>query len=242
MSDSDFDDPDFGDPDYGDPDFGYKPPREAMSGCAKLALGCGFLLVIGAILFGIGVWWVAANARNLAADAAAAGMKGGLEELKLPADQERRIFDRIDEVARQFKEKEITLEEVGAIFKEISQGPLIPAGMVLVVERAYLDESGFDEDEKAAARITIQRFTHGAVRKMIPQRRIDAVLDTISEKKNNRDERKFKHPISDEELRTFVTEAKQAADDAKVPDEVPEVNFADEFDKAIDEALGAGAA
>lgn len=72
---------------------------------------------------------------------------------------------------------------------------------------------------------------------MIPQQELDTVLDTISEKKNNRDEREFKHPISDEELREFITKAKQAADDANVPEEVPEVNFADEFDKAIDEAL-----
>lgn len=233
-------DSDFLDPDSGDSDYGYKPPREGMSGCAKVALGCGAVLFLGAIVVGIGIWWVAANARNLAADAAAAGMKGGLEELKLPADQKQRIFDRIDEVATQFKEEEITLEEVAAIFRKISEGPLIPAGMVLVVERAYLDESGFDDEEKIAARLTIQRFTHGCVREMIPQQEIDTVLDTISEKKNN--ERTFKHPVSDEELRNFITEAKQAADDASVPEEVPEVNFADEFDKAIDEALGGEAA
>ncbi len=32
--------------------------------------------------------------------------------------------------------------------------------------------------------------------------------------------------------------AAKAADDAAFPAEVPDVNFADEFDKAIDEALG----
>lgn len=72
MSDGNFDDPDFGDPDYG-----YKPPRDGMSGCAKLALGCGAIIFVGVIAAVIGIWWVAANARNLAADAAAAGMKGG---------------------------------------------------------------------------------------------------------------------------------------------------------------------
>lgn len=221
---------------YDDPDYGqkYRPP--GMSGCAKVAIGCGAACVVGAVLALIAVWWVAANAREIGADLAAAGMKEGLKELKLPAEQQRRIFDRIDDVADRFKKKEITNQEVLEIFENIGKGPLIPAGMVLVVERAYLDESGFDDEEKAAAGITIQRFTHGTVRKMIPQAKVESVLDTISDK-NNKGERKFRHPISDEELRRFIEAAKQAADDANVPKEVPKVNFADEFDKAIDEAL-----
>ena len=223
---------------FDDPDYGQKPRQAGMSGCAKLAIGCGVLCAVGAVVAIAAVFWIAANARKLGADLATKGMKEGLKELKLPADQQQRIFDRIDDVGERFKDEEITLEEVGRIFQNIAKGPLIPAGMVLVVERAYLDESGLDDDEKAAARVTIQRFSHGAVRKMIPQAKVDEVLDTITETKNNKGERKFRHPISDEELRAFLDKAKQAADDANVPGDVPKINFADEFDKAIDQALG----
>lgn len=222
---------------FDDPDFGQKYRQPGMSGCAKVAVGCGALSVVGVILALVAVWWVAANAREIGAEVAAAGMKEGLKELQLPAEQQQRISDRIDDVAERFKKKEITNEEVAAIFRNISQGPLIPAGMALVVQRAYLDESGLEDDEKSAAQETIQRFTHGAIRKQIPQPKIDAVLDTISDRTNKRGERKFRHPISDGELRVFIEAARQAADDANVPQEVPIVNFADEFDKAIDRAL-----
>ena len=63
------------------------------------------------------------------------------------------------------------------------------------------------------------------------------MLDTISVE-NVQGQREFKQQLSDDEVRTFVDAAKQAADDAGVAEEVPEINFADEFDKAVDEALG----
>ena len=223
----------FHDPD----DFGRKADKPGMSGCAQVALCCGAIVLFALIAAGIGLWWIAANAREIGADLAGTAMKEGLKELRLPADQQQRIFDRIDEVAQRFKDEEITLEEVSEMFKEISEGPLIPAGMALVVDRAYLDESGFDDEEKAAARVTVQRFTHGTIRGMIPEAEVETVLDTISTKKKG-GERNFRHPVTDEELRTFIAAAKQAADDANVPEEVPKVNFADEFNKAIDEALG----
>jgi len=213
----------------------YRPP--GMSGCSKVAIGCGGIALFGIIVAAIAAWYIANNVRELGADLAAGAMKNGLKELKLPADQQQRIFARIDEVSQNFKDKKITLEQVGQIFQEIAEGPLMPAGMSLVVERAYLDESGFEEDEKDAARIATRRFTHGTIRQMIPEQQVNAVLDTISSV-NDENNREFRHPISDEELRAFVAAAKQAADDAEVPEDVPEVNFADEFDKAIDEALG----
>jgi hypothetical protein len=213
----------------------YRPP--GMSGCAKAAIGCGVIMVFGSIVTGIAVWYITANAREFGADITAEMMKNGLTELKLPANQQQRIFARIDEVSQNFKDKKITLEQVGLIFKEIAEGPLMPAGMSLVVERAYLDKSGFEEQEKDAARIATRRFTHGTIRQMIPEQQVNSVLDTISSV-NHENNREFRHPVSDEELRAFVAAAKQAADDADVPEDVPEVNFADEFDKAIDEALG----
>jgi len=228
MSDSDY----FNDPN----DFVRQTDKPGMSGCAKVGLGCGTIVLITLIAAGIGLWQLANNARNIGAGLAGTAMKEGLKELRLPADQEQRIFGRIDEVSRRFIDEEITLKEVGEMFKEISEGPLIPAGMALVIDRVYLDESGFDDNEKVAARLTVRRFTHGTIRGMIPDEQVDTVLDTISTRKKE-GERRFRRPLTDDELRTFISSAKQAADDADVPEDVSKVNFADEFDKVIAEAL-----
>lgn len=199
----------------------YRPP--GMSGCAKFAIGCGIIMFVLLIAVGIGVWWISQNALEFGADLGGTLMKEGLKELRLPEDQKQRIFDRIDEVSQRVKDGETSVEEVGVLFKKIAESPLMPAGLALVVERVYLDESGFDEEEKAAAGIAIQRFTHGAISKAIPEATVNKVLDTVS---------------TSDELRAFVAAAIKAADEAEVPKDVPKVNFADEFDKVIDEALG----
>lgn len=212
-----------------------KPP--GMSGCAKVGIGCGIALVILTIVVGIGAWYVTSHMRELGADLATAALKGALEELKIPDDQEQRIVQRIDDLGQMFKDGKIELEDVGRIVDGITKGPLIAAGMALATERAYLDKSGLDDAEKEVARISIRRFTHGAMRENIPQEEVNSVLDTISTI-DAEGTRQFRSPVSDDELRAFIEAAKQAADKNEIPENVPEINFADEFDKAVDRALG----
>ena len=71
---------------------------------------------------------------------------------------------------------------------------------------------------------------------MIPEVVVNSVLDEISTEDGGG--REFQHPVTDEQLRAFISAAKTACDVAEVPEVVAEVNFADEFDKAVDESLG----
>lgn len=232
---------DFGPQDPFEPqnDFGDAPParKEGLSGCALAAIGCGVVLLLAVVLGGLGAWWLATNVRSVGADIAATALKEGLNELDLPADQQTRINARIDDVAQQFKDQKLTVEEVVHIFEKIGQGPLMPAGLALVVKRAYIRDSGLSDEEKAAAEVAIHRFARGVIDESIPEPTRESVLDLISTA-DAQGNRQFKQTLTDDEVRAFVDAAKQAADDAGVAEEVPEVNFADEFDKAIDEALG----
>lgn len=109
----------------------------------------------------------------------------------------------------------------------------MPAGVSLFVKRVYIRDSGLDEAEKEAAHIEIQRFARGVIDESIPEEKREAIFDMISTM-DPQGNRQFKQKLTDAELRAFI----EAADEAGVPTEVPEINFADEFDKAIDEALG----
>ena len=193
--------------------------------------------MLGLIAVVIGGWWVAKNARQFGTDIAVSAMKEGLNELEVPDDQRARMHDRIDDVGQQFKDGKLELDQVLAIFKKLSESPIMPAGISLFVKRVYIRDSGLDEEEKAAADIAIQRFSRGVIDKSIPEAKREAVLDMISTKKANNN-REFKQKLTDEELRAFLKAVTEAADEAEVPAEVPEINFADEFDKAINEALG----
>jgi hypothetical protein len=164
-------------------------------------------------------------------------MKEGLNELEVPDDQRKRMHDRIDEVGQQFKDGKLEIEQVLAIFEKLSKSPILPAGVSLFVKRVYIRDSGLDEEEKAAADIAIQRFSRGVIDGSIPEAKREAVLDMISTKQADGN-RQFKQKLTDDELRDFLKAVTETADEAGVPAEVPEINFADEFDKAIDEALG----
>lgn len=218
-------------------DGGGVPEKKGLSGCAIAAIGCGVIVLLGLIVAGIAAWWVAENVRQFGTDFAVSAMKEGLKELEVPDDQRIRMHARIDKIGEQFKEGKLDLEQVGEIFRKISEGPLLPAGISLFVKRVYIRDSGLDEEEKAAAHLAIQRFSRGVIDKSIPDATQQAALDIISTR-DGQGNRQFKQQLTDEELRAFIEAVKKAADDAGVAPEVPEINFADEFDKAIDEALG----
>ena len=212
------------------------PEKKGLSGCAIAGIGCAVIVVAGLIAVVIGGFWVANNVRELGTDLAVTAMKEGLNELEVPDEQRERMHDRIDDVGQQFKDGKLEIEQVMAIFKKLSESPILPAGVSLFVKRVYIRDSGLDEDEKAAADIAIQRFSRGVIDNSIPEAKREAVLDMISTKKPDGN-REFKQKLTDDELRDFLKAVTEAADEAGVPAEVPEVNFADEFDKAIDEAL-----
>lgn len=211
--------------------------KQGCSGCQKVIIGCGIVLLILLIAGGLFIWWLTANFRRIGADYTTKMLKQGMRELKLPADQQTRIFQRIDQISQQFKDQETTLEQVGHILEVIGESPLMPAGTALLVQRAYLDKSGLAEAEKEAARLSIRRFARGAIAKSISEEHTNEVLDLISTKDSQDNQRQFEETLTDAQLRLFIAEAKKAADEAGVAAEIPEINFADEFDKAVDQAL-----
>ena len=209
-------------------------------GCRNLLLGCGCLIAVGFVIAAVGSYWVMSNWRFLAAETGSLVIKRAIRELQIPAEQRRRIDRRLDQLAQQYADGDLSDEQLGHILKVISESPLLPAASALVVERQYLDDSGLDADEKEDARREIQRFAYGSLDESISPDTVSAVLDTISERESPEGPRTFRQSLTDDELRDFVVAATEAADEAGVPAEVPEINFADEFDKAVDEALAPG--
>ena len=217
-----------------DPETDSKP---GMSGCAKAGIGCAVVLGICAIAAVIGGIWVSRNFRELGTDFAISMTTNVVKEGQLPEEQEKRIIARLNDVGAKFKRGDITGKQVEKLLKAFMEGPLMPASSAIVVKRAYIDKSGFDEAEAAAANIAVQRFVRGVVDETIPEPRREGVLDRISVRKGQNN-REFKQKLTDNELRLFIEDAAAAADEAGVAEEVPEINFADEFDKVVDEAIG----
>lgn len=215
--------------------------QEPMSGCGIATMGCGITFIVLLIAGGFGAWWVTNNYRSLGTDVAVSAMKDGLQELDIPADQLQRIHNRIDSIGQQYEDGELDMDQLVIVFERLGESPLLSAGASLFFKRAYLQNSGLSEDERKAGETTIQRFARGIIEQSIPKESTEAALDLISDS-DSEGRREFRQKLTDEDLRAFLAAAQQAADDAEVADEVPEINYADEFEKAISEAMNAAGA
>lgn len=212
------------------------PEKKGLSGCAIAGIGCGVLLLLGVIIAGAGAWYVASNFRSLASGATTTVLKESIKELRLPADQQARIEQRIDELGSLYEQGTIDLEDFVPIMEKITQGPLLTAGAALMVERKYLDRSNLADEQKAQVRQAVQRFMRGSMDKAIPEATRDQVMQIVTTPGSG-PQRELKDTLSDAELLQFAEAAAEAADAASVPEKVEEVNLADAFDEAVDAAL-----
>lgn len=209
----------------------YPPPPQKSNFLRNLFLGCGCVMVFGICIIGIGVWYAFSQASNLIAYA----LTETIKQSELPPDQKQRLVDRINKLNDDYKSGKVSLEKMGKIVEAMAESPIIPAGSAYVADEKYIKPSGLSDDEKATGRQSVQRLVRGVIEKKIPQSELEEIMGPISEKQGN--ETKLKDKVTDEELREFLESAKERADEAMIPDEPFVVNFADEFDKAIDKAM-----
>jgi hypothetical protein len=213
-----------------------QPPKRSgwqncLIGCLVVCGGIGLLVVIFAI-------WVAYNWRNWAATGVSEVAKQAIAESDLPAEEKVEIQAQVDRVAGAFRDGQMSMEQLGLLIEKLVQSPLMTSLMVTVVDTKYLDKSGLNDEEKAAGRVTLQRFTRGAVDEKIPQPEIDAVVDMVGTRDPDGGF-ELKETLTDDELRAFFAAAKDAADKAGIPEQPETVDPSDEFKRIVDEALAA---
>ncbi len=219
-----------------EPNEHFEPSTPPPSGCRNFAFGCGCaaacLLVIAA---GIGIW-VAMNWKDWAADFGKQVAADAVSKSLLPAEDKARVLKRINQLADDFKVGKVSTQQLGKVMEQIAQSPLLPLGLVMAADEKYVKPSGLSNEEKDAARRTLQRLARGAFEKTIPENDTQEVMKLVTDHESNGNER-LKERLTDDELKAFLEKAKEKADAASVPDEPFDVNIADEIEKAIDKVL-----
>jgi len=211
-------------------------PLAQRSGCGKIAMGCGCLLaglLTISIVAGI---WIALSWKDLAANASKAVTAQVVAQSSLKPEEKARIIKRIDQLADDFKSGKLSPEQAGKVLEQIAQSPLFPIALVMAADDKYVKPSGLSEDDKSAAKITLQRLARGAFEKKIAEADLNEVMQLLMQKQpDGRDQ--LKQFLTDAELTAFLEKAKQKADAAEVPNEPFDVNIADELENVIDRAL-----
>lgn len=203
------------------------------NGCLKFGLiGCGLLLVLGIV----GAIVVYLNFKPMMANMTRAVIEQAIEEQNIPEEQKRAIMKEVDQLTEDFKADKISLEDLGRVFEELAESPLLGVGAVMVVDGMYIKKSGLSPEEREEGTLSVERFARGIVERSIDKSELDSITAIVFEGEG--ENMKLKQELTDEELRQLLATCKEQADAANVPNERYEVDLAAELKKAIDKALG----
>jgi hypothetical protein len=219
----------------------FAQPREHFdtpppSGCRNFAMGCGCATAVLMLVIGTIVIWLLTNWKNLAANVAKQAAADAVAKSSLAPADKARVLKRINQLADDFESGKVSVEQIGRVMEQVAQSPLLPLGLVMAADEKYVKPSGLTDDEKQAARRTLQRFARGAFEKTIVERDVEEVMNLVMEPQADGSQQ-IKERLTDAELKAFLDKARQKADAANVPDEDFHVNIADEIENAIDKAL-----
>ncbi len=203
-------------------------------------IGCLVVLGLGVLVAVLGGVWIANNWKGMAAGGMAMGIKAEVDASELAPDEKAQVKVEIDRFADSMSDDQTSAEEVAQFMQvfaqEFMESPLMGTIMLSAAEQEQIDKSGLTDEEKAEARVALQRLLRGMLDRDIAQGDADAAAGHIAIRQPNNRWR-LKQTVSDEELRAFTTDAKKAADDANVPEQPGPFDPSDEVKKVVDSAL-----
>jgi len=193
--------------------------------------------VVLVALCGVGAYYVYTNLQEIGAKVAREAAVAVIEGLELPVEEKREVIAQIDRVVDEYRAGHITLQEVGSVFEELANSPLMGLIMVYAATEKYVEPSGLSDEEKEDAKRIFQRIARGLTEEKISGEDLEAALDHVSTTSET-GERQLSESVSDEQLQSMLEECNRVADEAGIPDEDFEIDVAREFKRAVDRALG----
>jgi hypothetical protein len=187
--------------------------------------------IIAAIVIALGIWaamswrsWAATGMQNAAATM--------VQQSGLDPQQQQAVMLRVQTLATDFKAGKISIEQMQGIAEQVAQSPLLPAGVAWGLQERYVAVSLLNDQEKAEARMHLQRIARGVIEKKIPLEAFNEIVAPVSTKQPN-DSMKPKDQLTLDELKALVARAKAKADGASIPSEPFTIDIATELDNAI---------
>jgi hypothetical protein len=204
-----------------------------------IASGCLIAIVIVVIIIVGGGIYVAKNYRIWAAKGITFAMTEVINESDLPGQEKAEITNILALVKENYIAGDITLKELGTVLEAMANCPAIAVGMVVQFEASYVTPSALRDDEKAVARLHLNRFAQGLNNDAIGWGQLDDVTEPILQVSGEQN-RDLKPPgeCSPDEIRQVLYNVKTAADRQNIPMQFVDIDISDEFLKTIEGALG----
>jgi len=200
-----------------------------------LAIG-GLGCLTGMCLAVAGVVYVISNLGNFAVSGAAALANAQVDNSQLPDDQKTRLRAQVDRLADGVKSDEITMEQAARVVDKFMKGPFLHLAVVTFADAHYIQTSSLTDEQKAEAKLNLQRVARGVTEDQIDYDRLDYIAEPVSAQ-NAQGENRFKPTLSSDELDEFLGRTKEVADEANIPNEPYELDIADLFEQAVDDVM-----
>jgi len=209
--------------------------RERRSGGVLriLGIGCGGVAVIA---IGVAIY-VGLHAREWAGDAARAVLVAGIEASRLSDPQKVALTQRADRLTEDFKAKQITLEQLGAIGEGMVEGPIFNLALLMALESGAVLEGGLEVAQRDSASLEFQRYYRAVVEGSISASELDSLVSPYIDDMEAEPEA-IGADLSDAERDALIDALRSRADSAGVPAERYEIDFAALFDEVVAGALG----
>lgn len=201
----------------------------------KIVGGGCLVLIVFMVGFGVFVYM---NARQLGATIARQVIVSAIDDIGLPEDQEAALIAEVDQLTDDFKEGIIELEDLAKVGEEIGESPLIYVGMLMASERELLDTEELADNVKEEARLHFGRFARGAIEGKIRLGEVESIIQPYRNYGFNTGNQQLKSDLTLEERLEFIEAVKSQADEAEIPMEPYEVDYAQLFSDLVDRALG----
>ena len=206
--------------------------KKAGIGC----LGVVVVLIIAGVV-------VVKNFKSIGCSAGAklatAAVEVVVDQSGLSGAEKAEIMKPVKELAKEFKNEELTVKELGSILSKVAEGSLPTLLSMRSFEILYLEKSSLDAAAKKAASVTVSRYTQGHVTAKIKDS--DGIQGIIWENTTNAEgeaTKSLKEALTPEELQKCLAIMKKAADDAGIADKKFEIDIAGALRKSIADAKG----
>ena len=221
---------------------GHEQPKAAPSARGGILLGCGIVLavlIIGGIIGGI---YVSKNWRGWIAGPIKMATNQYLQDAELETDERNRLRIVSTTFWDEFSSKSITLEELQRIAYDFSTNPALGAIQAAHAQGAYVMNSGLTDEEKADARVQLQRVARGYFFKQITAQELEEMFAPVSDRSGRSNDQEWSPPkdkedVTDADVKDMINRARTLADKYEIPAEPVEVDIAGEILHGIEQSL-----
>ncbi len=203
-----------------------------LQGCLIAAA----LVVILIIAVGI---YVSMNARGWAATGMQTVATEIVKQADLPDSEKPEIIAVFNDLTEAFRNGDVTLEELASIFEDPEKNSAFAMGLVMHFEGAYVGRSGLGEEEKSAAKLTLNRVAQGLADGRLNWDKATEILKPVTTRDaNGNPDLLMPGQTSDEQIREVIANAAAANIEAGITDAYKEIDLSEEFRTHIEKRLG----